>query len=105
MNHPHAQFGTAGMSLLAGLILAAWPTSAAAQAPLRVSFRNDTTASIHIQAACNIRGKLVALEPVLINADKVGQIDLKVRQLNLPPSVFHFVVYDANKPSKRLFQG
>ena len=87
------------MSLLAGLILAAWPAPAAAGPPFTIGFQNDTNASIYIEAVCNIRGRLIPLKPILINADKVGW------QMNLPLSTFHFVVYDANKPSKRLFQG
>jgi hypothetical protein len=101
MNHPQRIIGMAGLGLLAGLILLAGPPSAQAA---KVGFRNDLTTSINVDSyvVTVIRGKQVTARGVTLQIDPGKTMG----HANVPAGcVLVIYIYDANKPSRLLYQG
>jgi hypothetical protein len=100
MNHPQRINGMAGIGLLAGLILCAAPPDAHAA---KVTFHNQLTTSINIDAYVTtvVRGKTITVrgKTLQINAGE------KAGYPGVPPNCrLTIYIYDANKPSRLLYQ-
>jgi hypothetical protein len=101
MNHPQRTIGMAGFGLLAGLILLAAPPGADAA---KVGFHNKLTSSVNIDSyiVTVIRGKQVRVPGNTLQID-AGEV---AGYPNVPTgAVLVIYVYDANQPSRCLYQG
>jgi hypothetical protein len=96
MNHLPMKKSTVWLSVLVGMVLVSWPTTAEAA---MIGFHNTLKKNIYIEAVSIIRGRAFRDKPLLI---KPGQVSWHT---NVPPGNRVIYVYGAGPPVRLMYQG
>jgi hypothetical protein len=95
MNHPYYSRSTAWISLLVGVVLVSWSSTAGAAA---IGFHNTLKMNIYVEAVSIVRGRVIRDKPLLLAPGKVGW------HMNVPPGNRVIYIYDANPPVRLLYR-